>query len=164
MYTTYGIFDPITKLCVYVGETNDFDRRKRQHLTAHRLRKSPPKDSVKSWLIRQHKKGQDPIILALEHTATNELSLASESRWVELFADIGHPLYNKWSEHQELIDASAARRLDPYIFVNGKGRKIGRCEDNKAKTGYRIYIEDEGAKLKIPFTIDLIPPKDQNGA
>lgn len=159
MFTTYGIFDPTTKLCVYIGETGDFERRKRQHLTAHRLRKAPPKDSVKTWLIRMHKAGVEPIIMPLEHTATNELSLASECRWVELFAEIGHPLYNKWEEHQALIEGAAAGKLEPFIFGKGRPQKIGRVELNHAKTGYRLHIE-EGRTIEGPSVIDLVPPKE----
>ena len=161
MYWTYGIVDPNSKLFVYVGQTNDFTRRKREHLTAHRLRK-PPRRSIKSWLKRIHQAELEPLFVVLEVVETETASLHSENLWVEKLASIGHPLYNRWDEHVELIEAAGqanAQTLEPLIFSKKSGaKKIGTCQPNASKTGYRITIK-KGTKLEGPVTIDLVPKR-----
>lgn len=98
-FTTYAIADPDSKLVVYIGQTTDFERRKREHLSTHRLRKSPPKKSIKHWLWKTQKEGREPVFVALDTVISEAESLASETRWVETFAVLGHPLHNRWSEH-----------------------------------------------------------------
>lgn len=163
MYTVYGIFDPITKLCVYVGETSDFERRKTQHLTTHRLRKAPPPGSIKAWLIKQHKAGREPIILPLEHVATNGLSLEAETRWIGFFSALGHPLHNLWDEHREMIIAHHAERYDALVFKGPKPMAVGYAEANANRTGYRVHL-DKDADLAGVGVIDLLPPKDEDNA
>ncbi len=61
MYTTYGIVDPETRLFVYVGQSGDFEARKRAHLTTHRQKKNRhKKGSLQAWLIDAHAKKITP--------------------------------------------------------------------------------------------------------
>lgn len=161
VYWTYGIVDPNSKLFVYVGQTKDFERRKREHLTAHRL-KNPPRRSIKSWLKRLHQGGLEPLFVVLEVVETETESIHSENKWVEKLAAIGQPLYNRWDEHLELIEAAGQehiRPLEPLIFgKDGGAKKIGSCQPNASKTGFRISIK-KGTKLEGPVTIDLVPKR-----
>ncbi|MEM9128664.1 MAG: hypothetical protein AAGA97_02950 [Pseudomonadota bacterium] len=95
MYWTYGSVDPTTRLFVYVGQTGSLERRKKQHLMAHRLKK-PKKGSIQHWLSKTIWAGDTPLFVILDDkTVTEEESLASELEWVERLAAVGHPLFNR---------------------------------------------------------------------
>lgn len=165
MYTTYGIVDPNTKWIIYVGQTNNFERRKGDHLTTHRERKASPKGSLQHWLKVSHKAKITPEFIILEVVETESESLKSETKWVEKIAAIGHPLLNRWDEHKEFISCASAERYEAIIFEATPGRRrrtsrtIGVAAPNRANTGLRIDII-EGEKIEGPITIDLLPPKD----
>lgn len=161
MYTTYAITDPRTRLFVYVGQTSRFEKRRKQHLAAHRLRKSK-RGSVQRWLKQIEQDGHAPLFTVLEVVETEEESIISETKWVEKLAELGHPLYNRWDEHKELIEASThgiGRTLHPLVFNGAQPTAIGTVEPNANKTGYRVHV-DEGVQIVGPATIDLLPPKD----
>ena len=167
MYVTYGIVDPASKLFVYVGQTNNLERRREQHLSAHRLRKTPKKDEIRYWLRKTIKAGREPQFVVLDdYTQSEEESLASERLWVKRLAEIGHPLYNRWEEHKAIIEANLKPQglpaFEPYIFVEKKSQKIGKCTPNRKKTGYRIIL-DEGVTLREQI-IELLPPARGEGA
>ena len=160
IYTTYAITDPRTSLFCYVGQTADFERRRRGHLKAHRLKK-PPRGSVKAWLKQLHNEGHAPYFTVLEVVETEAMSLESENLWVEKLSALGHPLLNRWDEHKELLQASPQgihATLRPMLFGRGTPKNIGRVEPNASKTGFRVHV-DQGVELIGPITIDLLPPK-----
>jgi hypothetical protein len=106
IYTTYAIVDPRTRLFVYVGQSVDFKRRKTEHLKRNRTRKTKhPKGSIKAWLAEAERAKITPQFMILDVVETEEQSLLSESNWVEKLAAIGHPILNRWDEHQALIEA-----------------------------------------------------------
>lgn len=159
-FTTYGISDPRSGLFVYVGQTGNFERRKKQHLAAHRLRK-PPRGSIKAWLKAMYHQDIEPVFTILEVVETEEESLVSETKWVEKIAALGHGLFNRWDEHRDILESaerSVDRKLEPLIFSKGQTELVGRVESNTAKTGYRVHI-DEAIELIGPVTIDLLPAK-----
>ena len=167
MFVTYGIIDPRTKHFVYIGQTGDFERRKRDHLTAHRARTAPPKDNIKHWLRLAHAAKIKPEFIALEIVETEAESLNSEMKWIEKISAIGHPLYNKWDEHREAIEAAQSGQSDKLeaMVFHGKGGKrkprvIGYSEPNKAGSGLRVFIEDHFV-VQGPTFIDLLPPKGE---
>lgn len=107
----------------------DFPRRKSEHLKKSRVRKTRhPRGSVKAWLAEAERAGVVPGFVVLEVVETEEQSLLSESNWVEKLAAIGHPLLNRWEEHQELIEASRARLrlrlLSTPLFGRGGGTRL----------------------------------------
>jgi len=160
VYTTYAIVDPKTRLLVYIGQTNDFERRCNEHRRTHRKSKLP-RNSVKAWLKRLHQAGHAPKFLVLEVVETEAESLESEIKWVEKIAALGHPLYNRWDEHKELIEAAESavgQSLVAFMFDDGKPVKIGKCEPNAKQTGYRVHI-DKGIRLSGPVVLDLLPQK-----
>ena len=159
-YTTYAITDPRTTRFFYVGQTRHFEKRRRQHLAAHRLRKIT-RGTVQHWLKAMHQEGHTPLFTVLELVETEEESLVSETKWVEKLSALGHPLFNRWREHKEMIEQTTRgmdRPLEPVVFGEGKPQVIGRVEANAGKTGLRIHV-DEGVELIGPVIIDLLPPK-----
>lgn len=136
MYTTYGIVDPVTRLFVYVGQSARFDERKRQHLTTHRkTRTRHKKGSVQAWLVQAHAAGITPLFLVLEVVETEALSIESESNWVEKLAAIGHPLLNRWEEHQDLIEAGGPPPADRFnAYRPGQWRnRLGEMDPTSRK-------------------------------
>ncbi|MEL6324291.1 MAG: GIY-YIG nuclease family protein [Pseudomonadota bacterium] len=163
MYVTYGIIDPKTLKFVYVGQSKNFERRKAEHLSAHRLRERLKKDDIRYWLRKTLKAKLEPIFVILDdYTETEDQSIASEREWVQRLSEAGYPLYNRWEEHRALIDANLKAQTLPdfeaLIFVEKKGQRIGTCKPNRKGTGYRITLA-KGVTLKGQ-TIELIPPKD----
>ena len=74
---------------VYVGETNNFERRKAEHLRPPRERKTRHKPgSIKAWLKDAHHAGVAPKFVILEVTETEEQSRLSELVWVEKLAEV----------------------------------------------------------------------------
>lgn len=162
-YWTYGIFDPRSGLCVYIGQTGDFKARKRQHLATHRAKKTKhPPGSIKTWLCEAHAAKIEPIIMPLELVETEEESLISESKWVHKFGqELGHPLRNLWGEHREILKGRQSGVIyDALVFSgDGKDRKaisIGTMSDNSKKTGYRLKLKEK-KKIKDVEVIDLMP-------
>ncbi|MEL6120182.1 MAG: GIY-YIG nuclease family protein [Pseudomonadota bacterium] len=145
IYVTYAISDPDSRLVVYIGQTSDFERRVREHQSSHRLRKAPPKSSIKHWLWSAQKEGRKPVFTILEAVITEAESLASESRWVETFAALGHPLYNRWSEHQALIEAAQAPVAAVFdTFWPGRWNKvIAIMKPTPRKAGFKLSFQEE---------------------
>lgn len=103
VFVTYAIADPRSGRYVYVGQTKNFESRRRNHL---RLRDQRPRigtENIRTWLFDRLSAGEVPKIVELETCSTLERSLASESRWVERLARDGHPLLNRWRDHRKVI-------------------------------------------------------------
>lgn len=150
IYTTYAIVDPVTRLFVYVGQTVDFDRRRAEHLKRARTRKTRhPRGSIKAWLAQAEKNGVVPAFIILELVETEEQSLLSESNWVEKLAAIGHPLLNRWEEHQELIEAGrgqdqGALITEYHAFWPGRwNRSIAVMKPSAKGTGFSLTFPEE---------------------
>jgi hypothetical protein len=107
VFTTYGIVDPRTGHFVYVGQTTDFERRKRAHLRGPEAGRRPPRiprDNIVTWTFGALAAGVMPVIVVLETVGTYEESLVSESEWVHRLASENHPLLNRWKEHKEAMN------------------------------------------------------------
>lgn len=160
MYWTYGIFDPRDGLCVYVGQTNDFFRRREEHLTKWReLKRAPKKGSVQEWLKQTDAAKIKPIFMVLEVVEMEGESLTSESKWIEKFASIGHPLRNLWAEHKRFIKSGRSgqnRVYDVLLFEDGKKpSKIGTMTRNAKGTGFAIDIP-KGQGVYGPCRLDAV--------
>lgn len=108
-YTTYAIVDPTTNLVVYVGQTSDFENRRHHHLHP-KAEDGPPATGIKAWLRDAAAQGARPVFIRLEVVHDRVASLASETRWVALFARVGHPLLNRSPEHLEIIEKARGVR------------------------------------------------------
>jgi len=161
MYTTYAIFDPESAHCIYVGQTNNFERRQAEHLKPPRTRKTThPKGSIKSWLARAHRAGVSPLFMILEVVETEEQSLLSESHWIEKLAAAGQPLLNRWEEHQVLIEAGQGTPQNMHTFRPGKWRKVlAQVKPTSKKAGYeQVFCED--VAIKAGDRLLILPRKD----
>ena len=162
MYWTYGIIDPRTCQFVYVGETNNFKRRKAEHLRPPRERKTRHKPgSIKAWLKDAHHAGVTPKFVILDITETEEQSRLSELVWVEKLADAGFLLLNRWEEHRELIEAARAGEAKRFhAFWPGKwNHVVATMKPTRKRAGYEmVFPEDtkikEGARLIILGALD----------
>lgn len=164
-FITYGIVDPVSKNIVYVGQTSDFERRKRDHNAAHRRRDVSP-GSLQDWQksLSRRKLKQDFIVL--EVVESEAASLASETHWTEKLAAIGLPLFNQWEEHREamaaMMESREEAKLRPVVFGDDGPAEVGRAERNRSRTGWRIHLEKDaqlgGTKLVEAVTVDLIAP------
>lgn len=106
VFTTYGIVDPRTGHFVYIGQTSDFEKRKRAHLRGldeGRRRPRIPRENIVTWTYGALAAGVTPVVIILETVGTYEQSLISESEWVHRLAAENHPLLNRWKEHKEAI-------------------------------------------------------------
>ena len=106
IFTTYGIIDPRTGHFVYIGQTSDFEKRKRTHLRGPEEGRRPPKiprENIVTWIYGALTTGVRPVIVVLETVGTYAESLLSESEWVHRMAAENHPLLNKWKEHKVVI-------------------------------------------------------------
>ena len=177
IYWTYGIFDPRPGLCVYIGQTGNFERRKSQHLTTHRIKKKHPPGSIKTWLCQVHRAGVTPVILQLEAVQSVEESLISETRWVERFGrELSHPVRNLWDEHREIMDGRNGGTYDALIFSkDGPPQAIGRMVPNAKMTGFRFHagegieitVKADDTVLESVGMVDFLPVRaedDQDGA
>ena len=165
MYWTYSIFDPATRLCVYIGQTNDFERRQAQHLTPPRERKDKPKSgSLQHWLASAHRRKVVPDFLILEVVETESESLQSETKWIDKFATIGHPLLNRWEEHTALIEAGKAPPSEHFTVYRPPDWKspLGEMIPTEKKTGYRLsWAKDE--TFKAEDSVVIMPTKPKTG-
>lgn len=163
MYTTYGIVDPLTRFFIYIGQTNNFDRRKSEHLKPPRVKKTKhPKGSVKTWLADAHAAKITPQFIILEAVETEEESLLSECKWVEKLSQIGHPLLNRWEEHQDLIEAGRGAPAEDYqAFWPGKWHAvIAEMEPTQKKAGYSLTFPKE-ITIKAGGRLVILPKKGQ---
>lgn len=86
MYWTYGIIDPRTCQFVYVGETNNFERRKAEHLRPPRERKTPHKPgSIKVWVEKLAEAGFLLLNRWEEHRELIEAARAGEAERFHAF-------------------------------------------------------------------------------
>ena len=163
MYWTYGIVDPRTGLFVYVGQTNDFERRRRQHLSTHRAKKTRhAKGSIKTWLKKAHAAGLEPGFIILDIAETEEASLLSESSWIDkLGRQAGHPIRNLWDEHREILaEGRNAGCYEGKVFENSKVvRRVGALKPNAKKSGFYWQIPED-VSVCGPLRIDFLPKKD----
>lgn len=86
-YCVYVLVDPDTKEVFYVGETNNFERRKEQHLEGS--------DQLSGYKVKLLKaKNKTPIVKAIEHCHSDEAAMMAEISWIRHFISVGAPLLN----------------------------------------------------------------------
>ncbi|MEM9128428.1 MAG: GIY-YIG nuclease family protein [Pseudomonadota bacterium] len=164
IYTTYAIIDPGSRLCVYVGQTNDMERRQAQHLTPPRLRTDKPKPgSLQNWLAGKYRAKITPDFMILEVVETEAESLQSETKWIEKFATIGHPLLNRWEEHAALIEAGKApadiEAGDFTAYWPGKWNKvIATMKPTLKGDGFTLTFPEE-TTVKADGRLVIMPTK-----
>lgn len=104
-YTTYAIKDPRDNVPVYVGQTSNIERRRKQYRNRIKKNKIPNYGTINitTYLVKLNRLGFEPIIEILDKQDTEERSLASETEWVRRLVSAGHPLLNRWKEHRAIV-------------------------------------------------------------
>ena len=103
VYTTYGIINPTLNQYIYVGQTSNFERRKRAHLRLLKKRPNFKTTNIKTHLYDLLLNEIVPEFIILEECDTEILSLLSETHWVYRLARDKQPLLNRWKIHRKII-------------------------------------------------------------
>jgi predicted GIY-YIG superfamily endonuclease len=87
VHCIYAIIDPRSDRIFYVGQTSDFDARRRQHIEGT--------DQLSGFLVRQMAvNGFVPLFVVLEQRRSKAEALAAEIFWIELMLSRGASLLN----------------------------------------------------------------------
>ncbi len=151
---------------MYVGQTSDFEKRRRQHLTTHRQKKTRhAKGSLQAWLVDAHLKGITPAFIVLEVVESEALSLDSELHWVEKLSEAGYPLLNRWDEHKALIEAGQGRGADTFeAFWPGKWRKVvATMAPTPRGAGYSLIFPEE-TTIREDGRLVILPKREGEDA
>lgn len=126
MYSVYTLNCPITGFVMYVGCTNDLDRRKYEHL-------SLKNNTAKSLWIQQLKSnGLRPIMTVLERSISEQQAIKKEAMYIDLFLSIGMPLKN---------------------MTNG-GKNPPTQKGKKLSDDHKLFLAEKSTKKKQVFQYD----------
>lgn len=153
-YCVYVLADPDTGDVFYVGETNNFERRREQHLAGS--------DQLSGYKVKLLKaEGKAPIVKAIEHCHSDEAALMAEISWIRHFLGVGAPLLNSQnfdgSKERDAARAGLQGVLDSVTGGKyGKGglRHVanGRTFHNGSQNGPRRGLADNPVhRKKGPF-------------
>lgn len=102
--------------------------------------------------------------MILEVVETEAESLQSETKWIEKFAAIGHPLLNRWEEHTALIEAGkipADIEIAEYTAVwPGKWNKvIATMKPTQKGQGFYSLTFPEEVTIKEGGRLVIMPTR-----
>ncbi len=102
--------------------------------------------------------------MILDTVETEEESLLSECKWVEKFSEVGHPLLNRWEEHQELIEAGKGPPAEEFevYFPGNWNMPIGQMKPTPKKAGFSLTFNMDLDIYKGQRLVIL--PKKEEGA
>lgn len=116
-HCVYVLADPDTGDVFYVGETNNFERRKGQHLEGS--------DQLSGYKVKLLKaEGKLPVVQVIEHCHSDEAALMAEISWIRHFMQIGAPLLNSQS-FDSPRDRQAAHKGMQSVLNQVTGGKYG---------------------------------------
>lgn len=121
MYTVYAIIDPVRNEFVYIGETNNFNRRKKEHLGwAYKQRPKIKVQNIKTWLWDQLHKGIVPEFKILKVVSSREESLKEETDQIRIYSLCKHALLNRRRIHRLIIKEfyPSSKRAFPEALLN----------------------------------------------
>ncbi len=148
-YHVYGLIDPNTTDCRYVGKTNNLKSRYSAHI--HDLEVT----HKANWVRSLTKNDQKPVLVELESYATEEESFAGEIWWIAYMREIGCPLTNATvggegsyghahsEEVRERMSIShTGVKKSPSHVANNSAAKMGNKYGigNKSHTGLRVNL------------------------
>lgn len=99
-YTTYAIRDPRSGKFVYVGQTINFYKRRKNHLKLRSHRPNIQGMNIKKWMYDTLSSGVRPEFVILDRSENEEASLQSETEWARRLIREGNPLLNHWQAHK----------------------------------------------------------------
>lgn len=133
-HIVYGLFDPITKLLMYIGYTSNQKRRYKGH-----CKNKDGNKRKRIWIGELKKQGLKPIMEVIEEYQTAEELPAAEDFWHDYFRLCGAELLN-----------------DPDFIGLGsrKGRKIS-AETRQKLVGHKVSEETRQKMSKSHINQDL---------
>jgi hypothetical protein len=97
-YITYVLIDPRDKKPFYVGQTSNFEKRKKVYLK----KKKNPFRKVDKYIADLYNNRLEPEFYIAEHCTNLDDSIQSELKWVRYCLDKGYNLMNRWKEHRKI--------------------------------------------------------------
>ena len=146
MFSIYAIINPIDNKPFYVGETNSFELRKKQHLKGT--------DQISGLVIRQIKaNGFVPLFVILEEHDDEETALRAEIFWIETLLARGVELVNSqaftgWAERKSKRGAET-RKADQMEQLRkvANGRRAKRTRPRPDPVDADGWSEQETKRL-----------------
>lgn len=149
-HIVYLIIDPETDEPFYVGETNDFERRKIAHLrSAQRQADLPAAKRSKRAAAKMAEilaTGREPAFKAVEFYESKESALTAESAWVKRCAERGFRVWNRTYEHREIQELYRATES-----AGAMGQEVS------FKLGPHSYASRTELKDKLAAFVDVAP-------
>ena len=96
-YITYVLIDPRDKKPFYVGQTSNFETRKKAYLK----KKKNPFRKIDKYIANLYDNKLEPEFYIAEHCTNLDDSIQSELQWVRYCLDKGYKLMNRWKEHRK---------------------------------------------------------------
>ena len=125
-FIIYGLVDPFTNQCRYVGKSSSGLRRARNHFSPYVYDNTEKHTHVHKWVKVCISQGKQPIPVILQEYNSNSEALEGEKYWIQYFKDLGIPLTN---------------------ITEGGGGSLGRRQTEDAKQ--RISKANKG-RVKTP--------------
>lgn len=147
----YAIIHPLTREIQYVGQTIDFSRRKRRHLT----QANHPNTPVHNWIQKLQREGFSPEFQVLETAPINQLD-SLESFYILYFKGQGCDLKNltdggdgvrgyRWSSDARERQSLALKTAwaDPQ-----KARRISDAQRASLDESWRLKNSEAQSKIQ----------------
>lgn len=107
VYYIYGLFDPITLRCHYIGQTCSPKIRLAQHI---RDAKNPNSSTItrerREWTLQLLQNDNKPFMIVMEETSPEKADL-KEIEWIDKMLTCGATLYNQLSGIETRRDSIA---------------------------------------------------------
>ena len=144
-FAVYAIVDPRSDQIFYVGQTSNFEARKRQHIEGT--------DQLSGLVVRQMKlNGFVPLFVVLERCRSEAQSLSSEIFWIELLRARATKLVNAqavggYRDRKSKRDHLSAT-LDEMAGAKGRGTKLRDIANGRSVRRNRAWSDVEIKRLK----------------
>lgn len=119
-HVIYAILDPRDKAPIYVGNTDNFEKRKQRHLSIKVDTSSGANVlHLQYYIGKLLEIGQSPAYEVLE-TLSDQASLKeieeAEIKWVEHYVEKDQPLLNNWVGFQKVMNKKfSAEQIETYF-------------------------------------------------
>ena len=109
-YVIYSISDPRDVSVFYIGQTMDFEQRKKSHTN------SCHNSEMRLFIEEIINAGGRPLFSVLEH-CTLETASILEDKWIKHYESLGYNLFNKPSGRRSIEKDPKAKQMN--VMVSG---------------------------------------------
>lgn len=158
----YVLKDPVTLEIKYVGQTNDVDRRYRDHIRRSLTENDTEYNTYKSrWIRKVTNQGNKPLLEVIDECNTYSESNEKETYWVNYFFESGSNLTNSHStdvtEHSKetrikMSSAKKGKKLED-IVGEEKALEMKKIYSEKMKLNNINKVYDPSVREKISETL-----------